>query len=73
MINALVFYAFGQLITIRHNKSILLYHVNSLYVNRFAHTRKRFLCFHTLYKKKEKADIFSPFPCLIVKFFHGFI
>ena len=53
MINALVFYAFGQLITIRHNKSILLYHVNSVYVNRFAHTRKRFLCYHTLYKKRK--------------------
>ena len=73
MINALVFYAFGQLITIRHNKSILLYHVNSVYVNRFAHTRKRFLCFHTLCKKKEKADLFSLSSYLIVKFFHGFV
>lgn len=52
MINALVFYAFGQLITIRHNKSILLYHVNSLYVNHFPRAQKRFFAFsHTLQKK----------------------
>lgn len=73
MINALVFYAFGQLITIRHNKSILLYHVNSLYVNHFLRAQKRFFAFSRTLQKKEKADLFSLSSYLIVKFFHGFV